>query len=303
MKSILFVLIIGIVVIFSHEFFTTDPEKENTQSVASNFAVGSISESIKELFQKDIAEKIHQNIVQVEPLKRFLDDQSSSSGELTIAGTVQATNAERVKSGLSPLVYNAKLEAAAQAKVNDMFTRQYFAHDAPTGEGPSDLATDAGYAFVIVGENLALGHFVDDVDLVTAWMNSPGHRENIMSTSYTEIGVAVGKGMYEGQEVWLAVQEFGTPLSACNAPEDGTKAALDTQKKQLDNMDAELSKLKAEIEEQKNALPPEEYNKKVNIYNAKVAEYNILLERSKKAMAAYNVEVTAFNECVGKYTK
>ena len=68
-----------------------------------------------------------------------------------------------------------------------------------------------------------MGNFKNDQDLVSAWLNSPGHRANILNTRFTEIGTAVLKGFYEGREVWMAVQEFGLPLSSCPNPDSKVK--------------------------------------------------------------------------------
>src|SRR6185369_15716694 len=118
-------------------------------------------------------------------------------------------------SGLPALKENALLDKAAKKKLDDMFAQQYFEHINPQGKGPSDLAKSVGYDYIAIGENLALGNFKNDAELVQAWMDSPGHRANILNKQYTEIGVAVGQGTYEGKKTWLAVQEFGRPTSSC----------------------------------------------------------------------------------------
>jgi len=115
-------------------------------------------------------------------------------------------------------------------QLDDIFEKQYFAHISPEGLGPSDLAEKSGYEYIMIAENLALGNFKDDNTLVNAWMDSPGHRANILNNRYTEIGVAVGKGFFSesnennkeeiATEVWIAVQEFGLPLSSCPKPEE-----------------------------------------------------------------------------------
>src|SRR3989344_4089272 len=110
---------------------------------------------------------------------------TSSGAPITVAGTIKATNAARASNGLPPLVENSKLDTAARAKVADMFELQYFEHVSPTGRNVSNLVKDVQYEFIAVGENLALGNYKDDQDLVTAWMNSPGHRANILNSRYT----------------------------------------------------------------------------------------------------------------------
>lgn len=146
------------------------------------------------------------------PLRGRTDAPSQT---LTASGTLAETNAHRAKAGAPQLVANAKLAAAAQAKLNDMFTQQYFEHIGPDGKGPAEWVQQSGYAYIAVGENLALGNFDGDAALVNAWMASPGHRANLLNKNFVEIGIAVGQGTFEGEKTWLAVQTFGTPTSAC----------------------------------------------------------------------------------------
>jgi len=107
---------------------------------------------------------------------------------LTQKGIIEWANKQREKYGLAPLKENQILDKTAMAKVEDMFENQYFAHESPTGEKVSDLARKFGYDFLLIGENLAMGNFSSDEDLVFAWMESPGHRENILNEKYQEIG-------------------------------------------------------------------------------------------------------------------
>ena len=155
-------------------------------------------------------------------------EREASGAELTIVGTIAKTNDERRTRGLPELAANAKLAAAARVKADDLFARQYFEHVSPTGAGPADLAREAGYEYIEIGENLALGNFSDDADLVRAWMESPGHRANILNKEYEEIGVAVGKGTFEGETTWMAVQVFGRPLPDCPKPDAVLKAQIDS---------------------------------------------------------------------------
>jgi uncharacterized protein YkwD len=217
---------------------------------------------------------------------------------LTRAGTINWTNAQREQEGLPILKENAELNAAAEAKMRDMFARQYFEHISPTGEGPSDLAEDAGYEFIAIGENLALGNFGDDEKLVEAWMNSPGHRANILSERYSEIGVAVGRGVFEGKTTWLAVQEFGRPLSDCPPePSAGLKGKIEANNRQLEEMAAVLRKKQEELEAHRPKRG-EEYNQKAEEYNALVDAYNALVVETKNLIDQFNAQATAFNECI-----
>ena len=74
------------------------------------------------------------------------------------------------------------------------------------------------------------------------------HRANILGTGYTQIGIAVGKGTYEGRTTWLAVQEFGKPLSACPQADPSLEARIDADQDRLDQMKADLAARKQELE-------------------------------------------------------
>ncbi|MDO8523540.1 MAG: CAP domain-containing protein [bacterium] len=221
---------------------------------------------------------------------------------LTKAGVIERTNIERRNNGgLPALTGNTKLNAAAQAKLKDMFAKQYFEHVSPSGVGPGDLVEAQGYDYILSGENLALGNFAGDQDLVTAWMNSPGHRANILNNRYQEIGVAVGKGMFEGRETWLAVQEFGMPISACPSPDKALKVSIDDEENTLTFLKNSVNALKSELEagDPKTRKEFSEYNQKVDEYNALAKQINELIDALKIMVNNYNAEVQAFNICAG----
>lgn len=221
----------------------------------------------------------------------------TTSRELTRDGVFAYTNTARAQNGtLPPLTLNEILDRDAQIKLDDMFGRQYFEHISPTGVGPADIAKTVGYAYVIVGENLALGDFGSDEKLVDAWMNSPGHRANILNTHYQEIGIAVGKGVFEGRETWLAVQSFGMPLSACPVTDAALKAQIESDNAQIATMRAELDSKKAQLEATSPYDPS--YNTYVGEYNALVPTYNTLVESTRTLVADYNAGVRAFNACI-----
>lgn len=105
----------------------------------------------------------------------------------SISGLLQETNSQRAGGGLAALGLNSKLNAAAQAKANDMASRNYWSHNTPEGNPPWVFISNAGYAYTTAGENLAYG-FDSSSSTVTGWMNSAGHRANIMNSNYTEVG-------------------------------------------------------------------------------------------------------------------
>jgi uncharacterized protein YkwD len=223
--------------------------------------------------------------------------EGTSTASLTQEGVLVWTNAARRNNGgLKALTLNDQLNAAAEAKVRDMFSKQYFEHISPSGVGPGDLATRAGYVFISEGENLALGNFTDDQALVQAWMNSPGHRANILG-KYDEIGIAVGQGTYEGATTWLAVQEFGRPVSACPQLDQTLKARVEADKASLAEVAARADALRTEL----NALPQPQTQEQVDAYNAKVGAYNTLVQQIHGLNQQVNGEVTVYNGQVQAY--
>lgn len=122
---------------------------------------------------------------------------------------IRLTNEKRIQNGLSPLEENPSLSQAAQTKAADMIARDYWAHVAPDGTQPWKFFTDAGYKYRYAGENLARD-FSNPNSAVDAWMDSPSHKENLLSPKYKEIGVAVVEGDLAGVDTTLVVQFFGT---------------------------------------------------------------------------------------------
>jgi len=220
---------------------------------------------------------------------------------LTADGVLSWTNKEREKAGLPDLAPNQKLTASALAKVRDMFKNQYFAHESPAGKGAGDLAEAEGYDFILIGENLALGNFEGDKALVDAWMASPGHRANILGSRYKEIGIAVGRGIFEGRETWLAVQHFGFPVSACSKPDENLKIGIESFETRINNLGIQASALKTELESEKpqNRNEYEAYNAKVEEYNTLAQQMNSLIDQVKSIIPVYNQQVKTFDQCVG----
>jgi hypothetical protein len=93
-----------------------------------------------------------------------------------------------------------------------MFSKNYWAHVAPDGTTPWDFIKKNGYNYSSAGENLARD-FNDSQSVVSAWMASKSHRENIVNLHYREIGIGVVNGILDGKETTLVVQMFGTPVS------------------------------------------------------------------------------------------
>ncbi|ACA40309.1 CAP domain-containing protein [Lysinibacillus sp. fkY74-1] len=113
---------------------------------------------------------------------------------------VKLTNAERTKAGLSPLQTDDKLMAAAREKSQDMQSNNYFSHTSPTFGSPFDRMKALGITYKSAGENIAQGQRSPQ-EVVQAWMDSPGHRANILNGKFTHIGVGyVKSGNYWTQQ-------------------------------------------------------------------------------------------------------
>ena len=109
---------------------------------------------------------------------------------MSSSSLLQETNEERSGSGLATLSISDRLTQAAQAKANDMAARNYWSHNTPEGTPPWTFMTQAGYAYYTAGENLAYG-FEDSGGAVAGWMASPGHRDNILNTTFKEVGFGI----------------------------------------------------------------------------------------------------------------
>lgn len=128
------------------------------------------------------------------------------------------TNSNRTANGLPAFTSNAKLNSAAQSKANHMIANDYWAHVAPDGTTPWFFFDQAGYAYLVAGENLAYG-FDTSLGTVNGWMASPGHRDNILLPAYEEVGFGIANGAsYQGNENTVVVAMYGDPVVSTNPP-------------------------------------------------------------------------------------
>lgn len=131
------------------------------------------------------------------------------SSNITSADLLEKTNAIRAEKGLPILKIDGKLSAAASNKAADMFTKNYWAHVAPDGVSPWVFIKNSGYNYLYAGENLARG-FTGTSEVVEAWMESPSHRDNMLSPNYSDVGFAIATGSLTGSDTVLVVEMFGT---------------------------------------------------------------------------------------------
>jgi len=246
-----------------------------------------------------------------EPLKTQMDNpgalkivdifNKNNNTILSASNIISLTNKFRIenKSG-GILTEQNKLNKSAEKKMQDMFDNQYFEHISPSGLSVGDLSEQAGYEYILIGENLAMGNFKDDSSLVDAWMASKGHRENILNKNYTEIGVAVGQGIFDGKNIWIAVSHFGTPQNICPEIDRVLLGIIDLNQNKITEISQELS-IRREKISQNVIYEGNTINEQIEIYNNLVNYYNNLINQTKNDTDSYNDQVKSFNNCLLKY--
>jgi uncharacterized protein YkwD len=157
-----------------------------------------------------------------------------TTSNITKQQIIDLTNKEREKNGFPVLKENNLLDKAAEDKAKNMFEEDYWAHNSPKGETPWLWMKNEGYSYVYAGENLARGFYNSD-DVVAAWMASKeGHKENLLSGNFTEIGVAAEDGILNGEKTTLVVQMFGNQTSAiAQNPEIENGASTEVSNKEV----------------------------------------------------------------------
>ncbi|WP_142415693.1 CAP domain-containing protein [Hathewaya massiliensis] len=118
--------------------------------------------------------------------------QTSSNFSQYQQEVLNLVNAERAKAGLKPLKLNAELNKVATLKSQDMATKNYFSHTSPTYGSPFDMMSKFGISYRTAGENIAMGQRTPS-EVMNGWMNSAGHRANILNGSFTDLGVGIAK--------------------------------------------------------------------------------------------------------------
>ncbi len=234
----------------------------------------------------------------IEPVKEEIKP-APISLNLSKYGILSKVNNERISLGILSLTENSLLNQIALDRLDDMFAKGYFEHTSPSGRTVGDFAKNVSYEYLVIGENLALGDYLSDSVLVSAWMASPGHKANIVNQNYSETGIAVSKGNYQGKEATIAVQVFAKPAKACPYPDEATKNKVMIFNQSIQNLKASAEKTKLVLETMKTN------NTSSVDYNAKVAEYNLLAKSANNLSLEiqnltdiYNKQVGVYNDCV-----
>ncbi|MGD0232289.1 MAG: CAP domain-containing protein [Syntrophorhabdales bacterium] len=248
----------------------------------------------------------------------------SSSGrpleeeDLSRDAIIRLTNDVRAGAGLAVLGENGLLDAIADERATDMLEKQYFAHISPSGEQASDIAQRIGYRYRTIAENIASGMFLTNRKIIDGWMQSPGHRKNILLPEVREMGASVIKGMMQGQETWVSVQIFGLQSlpeteRPCPSPSRSLTDGIDAGKAELGGLAERLSSLRRELDAEKDSIELDRINaegdggamrdlaSKIRAYNAKAAGYNQSLTEMKAKEKAVGALIEEYNKAVREY--
>lgn len=150
-------------------------------------------------------------IVFAKSLEDFFNENTADLQDINTvrALMLERLNQERLAQGLSALSFDPQLQIAAQGHADDMLNRSYYAHETPEGLTSHDRILATNYDAMLTGENIAKGQFSVQ-EVMDAWMDSPAHRDNILTADFEEVGIgmALGKNLNGYEVIW--VQNFGT---------------------------------------------------------------------------------------------
>ena len=137
-------------------------------------------------------------------LATLLVSVAASASDITRTTVLEQMNARRLAALVPPLRHDARLDLAAEDRMRDMEDQAYWAHTSPDGRSPFEWLLPRGYDYWFAAENLAAGFETAEV-LVDGWMESEGHRDNIMSPMFQECGIAIIEGGTKGKSTGKSI--------------------------------------------------------------------------------------------------
>ena len=148
---------------------------------------------------------------------KYISAKISQFATVLSSALVLGTNEFRATNNEIGLTESSLLTLAAQMKADDMAKKSYFSHVAPNGDMPWVWFNKVGYQYRYAGENLAVD-FTESEDVTAGWINSAKHKANLLNINFTELGIGIATGTYEGHETTFVVQFFGSPYTKNNVP-------------------------------------------------------------------------------------
>jgi hypothetical protein len=146
-------------------------------------------------------------------------------------------NDQRATMGIPELAWNDLLFDAARGHSNDMATHNTLSHTGSDGSQPSDRISFVGYEFGAYGENIAY-NYADPEAVMAGWMESPGHRQNILNENFCELGIGLA---YSNTNEPYWTQNFGRPISDCSDPNSSNPCNDDASGDSAANDDTTVS--------------------------------------------------------------
>ncbi len=304
--SILIIFMIGLI-LTQYQFFsrTTIP-----QSILGNTTYKTIQGGLVELknglsvmVEKIFSTQLKVPTVETEPEAPEKTESSSQTIDRTILNAeniLYYTNIERTNRGLKPLRFNSKLTRSANSKSKDMFTNQYFAHESPFDSKKTFayFIDNESYQFVRVSENLAMGEFETPKQVVTAWMNSPDHRANILFPSYREIGASVQKSKMKGDTVIMIVEHFGIPKNVCPSVSESMLSTIHSIEQEANASKKTAEDLEKKINSPALNMSDGALDELIGTYNTAIRNYNSLVTRFQQFSRDYNAQVEKYDSCI-----
>jgi uncharacterized protein YkwD len=226
---------------------------------------------------------------------------------LSESGVIDLTNVVRTSEGLATLDPNPSLTAIAEERARDMIESQYFGHVSPSGDRVALVASRSGYQYAVIAENLAAGRFTNSQGVVDAWLQSPGHRKNILSSQVRDIGVSVVKGRINGTDGWVVVQVFGTqrPLAShASNSRDSFGYQIGSGDRGSESPISRLSKVRLDLDKEKESIQRDtrllagnssriqELNARISAYNSKAGQYNHAIGGLRETKSSTDTTVT-----------
>jgi len=213
-----------------------------------------------DLSQKNDTNQPQENGVS-QPIEKTAFEKTRGYGKLDcqnfqtnpLAGQIfKLINADRKKNGKSELAWNTKLCQSATLKAADMVRYSYFEHVSPNLVTPWHWMDMAGYKYIFSGENLALNYYTAD-SAHTALMNSPGHRANILSDNFTEVGISYDWGKVDSQDAFFIVEHFGQPALA-NPPTKIVCTDIEKAQKNIKELNNQLDEINNYLDKAQDIL-------------------------------------------------
>ncbi len=218
---------------------------------------------------------------------------------------LRLTNEFRAEEGLQPLSASSKLNEAARLRARDMIDKDYFAHNCPdSGDGAEEAAIVLGYSYRGIAENIAKGNYKSARQLVQDWMDSKGHRDNILHPDMHDMGIAVvreEKSIFSGSsgDVSYGVQLFARRMPDCIAPDDRLRESIEDLQQEQEQLQQRVERLREKLESQSAVIDYAQSQEQIKeskvMYNIYATMHNFALHELQEISEEVNAKISTYN--------